>query len=197
MEKVETKFVELMELLDSEWNIVKYENDIATERKFLPGCDIACFKSTGYVKADPGDLMEYVASIYDSTENMKKHDPEITHYEVVHDLTDDTRLCYQINSLGWPLWPRDLVYLQTIRKEDDAYWIYMYSVESEDKPEQNDKYVRANLNISAYGFIPKDDGSVVHRIAHVDPGGSIPVGIINNYANKTANMIKELKIKFS
>ena len=197
MEKVETKFVELMELLDSEWNIVKYENDIATERKFLPGCDIACFKSTGYVKADPGDLMEYVASIYDSTENMKKHDLEIINYEVVHDLTDDTRLCYQINSLGWPLWPRDLVYLQTIRKEDDAYWIYMYSVESGDKPEQKDKYVRANLNISAYGFIPKDDGSVVHRIAHVDPGGSIPVGIINNYANKTANMIKELKIKFA
>ena len=196
MDKADSKFTELIELLDGEWDIVKYDNDIVTERKFLPGCDIACFKSSGYVDADPEDLLDYVLSVYDSSENMKKHDPEITHYEIIRELEDETRICYQINSLGWPIWPRDLVYLQTVHQEDDSYWIYMYSIDAEEKPEQKDKYVRAKLNISAYGFIPEDEGCIIYRIAHVDPAGSIPTGIINNYANKTANMIKELKIKF-
>lgn len=197
MNPIDEKFFYLMEILDGEWQFFGDNDGVLTERKNLSGSNIACFRSNGLVNADAAGLFDYVLQKYDSFDSMKKYDSEITHYEILEKISEDARVCYQVNSLGWPIWPRDIVYLQTTKKIGDAYWIYMYSVDSQLKPEQPDKYVRAKVTISAYGFIPEGDSTRVYRIAHVEPGGSIPAAIINAYANKTAKIIKELKNNFS
>lgn len=198
MNREQEKFSELVTLLNSEWQPVKNDDGIITEKKQMPGSNIACFKSYGHIDADPDELFDYVYRVYDSQENMKEHDSDVTEYEIIEKFKEnDARICYQVNSLTWPLWSRDLVYYQTTRQVDDEYWLCMYSIESDKKPEQKDKFVRAQLNISAYGFIPDDDGTAVYRIAHVDPCGSIPAAVVNSYANKTTSMIKELKKNFS
>ena len=183
---------------DDDWELFKTETGVLTERKFIRNSDIACFRSSGFVYASPEDLLNYVSQIYDSFESIKQYDNDVTHYEVVVDkLTDDSRLCYQVNSLSWPIWSRDVLYVQMMKKVDDSYWLVMYSVESPIRPIQADKYVRAVINISAYGFTPENDGCRVCRIAHIDPQGSIPVSVINSYADKTSNVIKRLQQIYS
>lgn len=175
------------------WELFKFENGISTERKYLKNSDIACFRSSAYIDTSAEDLLDYVTKIYDTFESVNQYDQDVVQYEIIKKLTDESRLCYQINSMPWPIWFRDLLYIQIIKKIDNAYWFYMYSVESDIKPKDESKYVRAIVNISAYIFFPENSGCRIYRIAHIDPSGSIPTNLINNYADKTSTVIKRLK----
>lgn len=62
---------------------------------------------------------------------MKEHDKKILEFEIIEKISDHSKICYQINSLGWPIWSRDFVYVQTTKCIDNEYWIYMYSTESD------------------------------------------------------------------
>lgn len=198
MDQIDEKFNFLMELIENDtWEPVSNLDNVRIQRKFLPGCAIACFMADGFVNANPDELMNFVWSIYENVESMKKYDPDISNYHIFSLPNTDARLCYQINTLPWPLWHRDLVYLQSIKVTNNGKWFLMYSVESTDIPKKDEQYVRAVINISAYGFVPEGNGCHVYRIAHVDPAGSIPSSIINNYADKTSKMIKELRVIYS
>ena len=188
------KFKSMIDLMNKEdWELVKCEDNVVTERKFLENSDIACFRSSGFVEANPEDLLEYVSKIYDSFESVKQYDNDVIKYEVVEQLSDESRLCYQVNSMPWRIWARDVLYIQMVKKKGNNYWLFMHSVESPIRPLQNDQYVRAVINVSAYGFVPENDGCRVYRVAHINPGGLIPISVINNYADKTATVIKRLQ----
>ncbi|XWV25822.1 START domain containing protein [Tupanvirus soda lake] len=178
---------------DNDWEVVLESEGITTQKKILHGSDIACFRSYGVVNADMDDLMEYVWNTYSSFDSVRSYDLDVSEYGIISNLDQNTRICRQVNSLPWPMWPRETVYLQ--RSEDcaGASYIYMYSVECNEVPRQDNKYVRAIINISAYVFRPTIDGCMVYRIAHVDPCGLIPVSLVNSYATKTTNMIRHLK----
>lgn len=195
-ELAEEKFAELRNILKSEWQLVKKEDNITIEKKILPGSEIACFKAMGHVNAEAKILFDYVRHVYDSFDGMKEHDKKILEFEIIEKINDNTKICYQINSLVWPIWSRDLLYVQTTKFIDNEYWIYMYSTESDKKPIQKDKYVRAKLNISAFGFVPDKNGTMVYRIAHIDPAGNIPTKVINSYASKITTMIYALRKRF-
>lgn len=184
----------------TDWETVNEANGITSQRKMMSGSNIACFKSFGLVNAGAEKLKSFVWNVYDNELSMKKYDPEMLRYQIIEDLSvspnsgELARLCYQINKLPWPLWSRDLVYLQRSFDTPDGSFILMYSVESNATPRQDDKYVRANINISAYGFTQVDvNRCMVYRIAHIDPAGLIPTNVINSYASKTTKMIEQLK----
>lgn len=69
----------------------------------------------------------------------------------------------------------------------------MYSVDHKKVPTQPNKYVRATINTSGFAFEPIIDECMVHRFAHIEPNGSIPNAIVNNYSDKTMLMIKKMR----
>ena len=177
---------------DNNWETVLNSNGITTEKRMLPQSDIACFRSYGLINADRDDLVEFVWNTYNTKESVCYFDPDVTDYRIIKDMDDRTRLCCQINTLPWPLWQRESVYLQRLDHEQTTSYIIMYSVESNAAPIQEDKYVRTNINISAYAFESQGLSTMVYRIAHIDPSGKIPVSLVNSYANKSTTMIKHL-----
>lgn len=194
MDQLDEKIDFLNELLDDDgWQTTSNDNNVYTQKMFLHGSDIASFRSFGFVNADAASVMNYVWNAYSDPNQIKMYDPDVVHYEIIKFINKNTRLCYQINKLPWPIWKRDLVYLQTRIIDNDASCIIMYSVDSSANPEEPNKYVRVFVNISAYVFKPVKDGCIVYRIVHVDPMGDIPPLIVNKYAGKTARIIKDLQ----
>jgi len=45
--------------------------------------------------------------------------------------------------MQWPLWTRQVIFVESILKEDNTYWFIGFS-------QNNDKYVRAYVNFSVY-----------------------------------------------
>jgi hypothetical protein len=194
MEQAEEKINIITTLInDNSWQIVSTLEEITIERKPIPGSNIDCFRAHGIVKAEQKELADIIWNKYNNIDNIKAFDFDISDYRIINNIDDCTRICYQVNNLPWPLWPRESVYLQTRIPRDNAIYIYMYSIDSNDILQQPDKFVRANINISAYILTPCDFGCMVYRIVHIDPAGSIPTSLINSYANKTGNMIKHLQ----
>lgn len=193
MNQVEEKLKFLEDLCDnSGWEGVSNSDGVCTERRFFPDSGYACFRSYGLVTNSPDVLAEFVWKGYNDFGSMKSHDSDVTLYNIIES-NDNYRVCHQINSLQWPIWPRELVYYQTCITRNDNIYILMYSTESNSVPRQDDKYVRATINISGYVFKPHENGCMVYRIAHIEPNGSIPASIINGYADKTTHMIRTLK----
>jgi len=195
MEHINVKFGYLKEIMaQADWELIYNVNDTTIERKLLPEvAGIACVKASGIVDANAKELCDFIWNIYE-TSDLKKYDPEAESYNIIERYDENTRLCRQVNKLPWPLWPREMLYLRSKKVNDNEHWIFMFSVDSDEIPEQTDKYVRARINISAYGFIPINDKQTkVYRVMHLDPAGSIPTSVINSYSQKTLTMITEMK----
>ena len=196
---VQEKLDFLVDLVnDDNWQQVLLSDKIITQKRSLPNSSIDCFRSYGIVNSTSEELIEFIWNTYSNKDSIKIYDPDVAEYNIIIESSDNnTRICHQVNNLPWPILPRESVYLQKKLVHDDAMYILMYSVETNVTPIQADKYVRTNINISAYVLIPQaESGCMVYRIAHVDPAGSIPIGVVNSYASKTANMIRHLQEKY-
>lgn len=190
MDQIDEKIKMIKEIFESSgWQVIQENKLLTTKKKFLLDSDIPCFLASGFVNQTPEKLINEIYHIYDNIDNLKVHNPEVIHYEIIQE-SDKTRICYHINQLQWPLWPRDLVYLQTVKKEENYCGLYMFSIDSENHPIDNKKYVRTILTLSAYIIKPQNEGSMLHRIIHLDPCGSIPVTLMNKYVDKVTNVIK-------
>lgn len=195
MDKISHKldlFIKLIE--DNDWQTIEQTPHIVTQRRFTEeNNNLACYRSYGHVKRNFKDLANYVLSLYDNHENARKFDNDISEYAVIASVDDHTRICRQVNSLPWPIWSRESLYLQTCKAYDESAYIIMYSIDHDNVPEQTDKYVRSNIIISGYAFISVPDGTIVHRLAQIHPGGYIPTSILNNYSSKCKIVIDHLQ----
>lgn len=181
-------------LSDSNWELVKENDDITMKRKFLKGSKIACFKSNGLIKAGMDELVDFIWNTFDSKENMLKNDQSIMEYDVIENIDDNNRICRQINSLPWPIRSREFVFMQTKVIDEERTYVLMFSVDYDGKiPKTPNWCVKATINISGFVFEQEKDSCMVHRLAHINPAGFIPIPIINNYSDKTMLMIKKMK----
>lgn len=198
MDQIGEKLEFLKQLINSfDWQTVKQTDNICTQKKFLPESKFACFRSFGTVNSTPPKLMDFVWQLYGSSDYIKKHDPEILDYYILETINENSRICYQINNMPWPIWPRDCIYLQHKYIDNDGIgYIFMYSINTNVNQEQNNKCVRAIIDISAYVFQPYNGWCKVYRIAHINPAGSIPASVVNNYATKTRSIIEILRNNF-
>jgi hypothetical protein len=181
---------------DDNWVAVSDSNDILTQKIAVHDSDLACFRSYGMVDAKMEKITDFLWDAYSSEKQMQEADPDIVCYQIVEQIDDNNRICYQHNKLPWPLWPRELLYLQSKIINDTESTILMYSIDS-DKIKGNKKCTRAIINISAFIIEQKEEGCMIYRVAHIDPCGLIPKGVVNRQAGKTADRIKQMRIHFS
>lgn len=207
MECINDKYNYLIELMNNpKWEVIDGNDNIVTEELYMSNSEIKCYRSHGLVNSTAQTLMDFVWNTYNKA-SLQKYDADIKSFDVVVDWKNidfndkykrhikkmKPRMCYQIYSLPWPIWPRDALYLQCKKVDGDKCWIFMFSVDSDLVPPHDDEYIRAKINIAAFGFIPEEKGTRVYKIVHIDPAGSIPLGLVNTYHSKTTIMINELQ----
>jgi len=178
---------------DENWNTVNETDNILTQKKILSSNDVACFKSSGFVNTTMNTLLKFIWNIYDNYNNIKQYDPDISKFDIIENLSENTRICYQVNNLSWPCSPREFIYLQTKIIMNNECYILMYSVDSIKYNQLRDEEnVKAYIIVSGFCIKERKTGCEIHRITHIDPAGSIPLSIVNNNANKTKNVIKKI-----
>jgi len=159
----------------------------------VDGEPIKCLKVMGFIPdVEPKDL---ALSIWDFAEpewkKMENTVKSFTVVEYVDGIGTKAKVCYQVNSLPWPISDRDTVALWTMFEEDDKYYFVATSVTHPDKPE-NSKLVRNTLVLGLYMIEPGDGGTEVTRMIHINPNGSLPNAIVNKANERVYDMIKNL-----
>lgn len=78
-----------------DWEFVKQTDNMTMKRRFLPGSDIACFKSNGLVKAKTETLSDFIWNVFSNEKHMEVNDPNILKYEVIENIDENTRKLLQ------------------------------------------------------------------------------------------------------
>jgi len=186
---------QLLDLDDDSWITLNIKDDIITQKKNISGSSFVAYRSYSIINGNNeqpkiGDMMNIIWNTYSNESNIKNYDSAISKYDVKN-IDNNTRIAYQINKLPWPLWSRDVHYLQKRIISTFASYLLMYSIDNSDI--KNKKCVRAIATISAYVFKPCGEKCIMYRIAHIEPGGIIPPFLTDQYIEKTTMMIKYFK----
>lgn len=197
MDQFDEKYRLMLDMFSSpDWKVVKESNGVVTEKGPTERGEIACFRSTALINADPHILINILWEDFNSIERLQNRDKDVIEYQILQK-KENKRISYQVNKLPWPLWPREVLYITHKIIGDNVSYLLSYSIKSSKVP-NNPKYVRAHVTIAAYSFtkIVEDNGRVMchmSRISHVDPMGSIPVPIVNSFVDKNAIMVTTFK----
>lgn len=181
---------------DKEWICISNQDDIITEQKNVENANMCCLRYYSIINAKPEELQSHIWDIYKKMDTIKQFESTLENYCVVKYYDDNTRLCYETNKLPWPLWPRELVYLQRRIRNNGTLYILMYSVEPPEIVCDKNKYVRAYINVSAFILKPYVNKTLLYRVMYFDPAGVIPSSLITTYATRATSLIKYLKTKF-
>eukprot|EP01120_Amphizonella_sp_Union-15-10_P006088 TRINITY_DN1900_c0_g1_i1.p1 TRINITY_DN1900_c0_g1~~TRINITY_DN1900_c0_g1_i1.p1 ORF type:complete len:236 (-),score=50.51 TRINITY_DN1900_c0_g1_i1:44-664(-) len=192
-----TKNALALVLENSGWTEKFKDGTTVGSSKAFPPSPIECYRVSGIVNASPSRLADIIWSR--TKEDWQIVDDAVVEWEIKQQIDDNTRIVYQVNKLTWPLWSRDLVYVQSRAVQGDTHVIAAKSIQYEPIPEYKDKYVRAELNVSAFVFAPgpEDGKTLASRIIHVDPAGSIPTAVVNATAKKVFKFIDSLNESIS
>lgn len=118
---------------------------------------------------------------------VKEYDPDCLRWEA-KESGPNKRIVYQLNKLGWPLWPRSFVSLWWKVELEDRTCFYYAATTDSDWPEKPTEDVRGTVTFSVLELI--DEGLTqtrVTRLLHLDPAthmGSIPAAIVNMMASR-------------
>ncbi len=191
---------EKLKLLDhlfhkAEWTHMYESNNIDFDSTQMEGSDFYCIKTTGFLNVSAERAAEYYWDLYNDKSKIFNIDNTISEFKILVSPNENLRVCYQVNSLPWPLSPRDLIYIQHKISNEMGNVVLMFSYPDYEK-DQNPDYVRSDLTISAVIFEPRGDKCKIIKIAHLDPKGSIPSFVVNTFTDKVADIIRHMKQTF-
>jgi hypothetical protein len=154
------------------------------------GCPIPCYMVKTSIRKSQEELVNKIW--LGTLESLKKYDNSIESLQII-EKGDNWKIISLINSMPWPIWPRQLVYCQTKIVEGKAIYLVSYSIDHDSVPYETDRYVRAKVNISVHEFIDNNDHTVVTRMTQIDPCGNIPQLVIEMFSGKLVNMFNMWK----
>jgi len=93
-------------------------------------------------------------------------------------INENTRISVQVIEMTWPLWNREVVLYEKKELFQNEGWVVSVSTNHAKAPRKENKYVRAHIYASGWGFIKEQEGVRVWRILHMNPNGDGNFGII-------------------
>jgi hypothetical protein len=185
------------------WTVIRDDQGVVLEARPREGSYINCYRVTGKVPRAPKEAADaFWAWGKDEWQRMSA---DVQEFEVVVpsfvaeskgegqgqdlDLDLDMKVVYQRVALPWPLWHRDVCLLMWKTRDEDegSHGVMVRSIAHELAPEKPQSYVRATVLLGGYVFLPVEgdsSSSLVVRIVHVEPNGSIPSTIVNMKAGE-------------
>lgn len=188
-------------LTEPGWTTVSNECGTILKKKYFPKISaIACYILTRTISKSQDYL---VSKIWDVDERIvKAADPDILSWRTVES-GENWKVCHQINSAPWPIWPRELLFAQVkIRDPSTPFrfemgpqttWLVGFSIKHDDVPPDSTKYVRANIHMTVWGFTYVGPTKTrVTRVVLADPGGYIPEFFVDATVGKHVRIINDL-----
>ena len=174
------------------WQFVTEKLGTTLHKTYVPEkCDFPCYMAKTVIQ-QPKDTV--ISKLWNVTEEMaKKWDPKMKSWTEL-ERNENRKVCSQYNEMGALIWPRHTVFAQEKIELNGITYLVAYSVNHVKAPLDTKNYVRTNLHMSVYEYIANGSGSTtVTRIAMVDPSGSIPVWLVELFANSMVNMFNMWK----
>lgn len=180
---------------DIEWKLVKNSNNIKAYVKKEPSSQIKKVKVETVLKTS---LSELVAAIKDA-ENHKNWVFLNEKADVVEQIDEFNWIYYGISCTPWPVWDRDFVTKVHLEQNKTDYSIIVTSVSMPDYIPENKEMVRIRYIHLVWVFNPIGNGNVHISVEiETDPGGNIPIWLINMAVSKgpyktVEGLINEIK----
>ena len=178
-------------LSESGWTQVsKNSKGTILRKKDVTTSSIPCYHLETKLNHKAIDL---ASKIWDVNETIvKKYDHDITFWKEI-EKGDNWKVCHQTTGAPWPIWPRELAFSQVKIIDNDTIWLVAFSIDHELVPLRDKEYVRANILMSIWGFTEiTPDQTLVTRIVHVEPKGSLPTWLINATVSKHISIVENL-----
>lgn len=191
--KVASELLDLFHKLkkDDQWNhLSTVDNTDLYSIDLNNQCSIPCYMVKTNINKPQEELINKIW--LGTLESVKKYDDLIQSFEVI-EKGDNWKIVSMVNSLPWPLWPRQLVYYQMKIIEGNTTYLISYSIDHDSIPYETDRYVRAKVCFSVYEFIDNNDHTVVTRMTQIDPCGNLPQLVIEMFSGKLVNMFNMWK----
>jgi hypothetical protein len=163
-------------LAQAEWKLEKDEDGIKVYLNEVKGSEIKAFKGVTTIKAP----MDTLLAIVKDTDNFDKWIHQCTEPKVLKAVNFHDTYSRQINDLPWPVDDREVVMFTAISKDSSKERIYISLEARPDYIPENKDYVRVTKLNGFYLFNALPDGMTeVTWQQHTEPGGSLPVWLIN------------------
>ena len=178
--------------LEDDWIIMSDPSDkTVLKKKYFPEVsETACYFMIKQVNKSDDYLINREWRM--TEEEVKKHDSTIVS-SIDIEFGLDWRIVHQVNSICWPVWPRDLVFTQFKIIDGNTTWIVGNSIEHVHAPHNPLEYIRATIHMTAWGFTPiNQNKTMVTRVLFVDPHGNIPEYFINATISRHVNIVNNL-----
>lgn len=167
---------------DKGWSLIKVENGVEVYQKFVGGAGgkIACVKSTTVINASPEKILDLLIDnnrvhLYNSlVEPGTMRDVEV--------VGDNTVVKWVRASPMFPFKTRDFCTLYHTRKLKDGSIVVLSSATKHPEAPETSEYCRASVILGANIIEPFRGNarkSKLTMLSQVDPGGIIPVSIVN------------------
>lgn len=176
----------------SDWKLRKDRNGIRVWTRDHKGKGILEYLSTITIETSLEKLVDIIQNV-DNYPEWTENCETATIYKV---LSDSSRIEYMTTKVPWPLEDRDVAMEFVVVKHTETYFQANLTSVPEAVP-LSDDYLRIEISQGSWIFKKIDDKrvEVIHQFLS-DPGGSIPMFIVNMFIvsgpYKTLDNLKEL-----
>ena len=180
---------------DIEWKLVKNSDSIKVYVQKGPSSQLKVVKVETVLKAT---LSELVATIKDA-ENHTNWIFLSKKAKVIERIDDKNWKYYGITDAPWPVYDRDFITMIRLKQDKTDYSITITSTSIPHYLPKNEDMVRIPYIRSVWTFNPLQNGTVhISFELEADPGGSIPLWVINMAVSKgpyktMEGLIKEIE----
>lgn len=177
-------------LIENNWKQKSNNNDVILESKQKHTDDIPYYRLNTVINKRCGQLFNKIW--FNNLKEARKFDSDISEFAILES-GNNWRVCRQVNQSAWPVWARETVYAQVVINEGKQTWIIGFSVSHSKAPLQENKYVRAKINMAIYGLIDMGDKTFVWELSYINPAGSITSNMLTLYSDKLIDIVNNWK----
>ena len=174
------------------WVFEMNKNNVELSRLSVNTCPFPAYHVKSVYNKSKEDLVQKIWGV-DSEEKAKANDPKLVTWKCV-DSGKNWKVITQTNSVVWPVWNRQLTFLQVRIDEGDHTYLVGTTIDRKDVKNLSYDHVIADLHMSVYDYHDNKNGTTtVDRITLLDPQGSIPVSLVTMYSSNLVNLFASWK----
>jgi autonomous glycyl radical cofactor GrcA len=171
---------------EQKWQFVVTKEGTSLYKKTYDNCPTPCYLTQTTIAKSKDALLNNIWVM--DEKKAKVNDPKLSMWTEV-EKGQGWKVCSQHNEMGWPIWPRHIVFAQVRFDDGNVTHLVAFSVKHKKAPVDVATHVEAKLHMSVYRFEQNKDGTTtINRYAQLDPCGNIPIWLVNMYAANQVDM---------
>jgi hypothetical protein len=178
-----------------DWHLINSNSAITLETKLLSDNNLKCYRVNAIIMYSPEQVCNFLWTCSDN--DWKELDSDIE-FRQTFNQDINSKSFYQIIKSPQPFLSRDMLITQykIETKDTNAFWIISFSTKNDYTFPTKNKYVRADIKIQVYGFIPYGVFTQIWCFSQIDYGGySFSQKILDKRSKKLQHFIIQIRKK--